>query len=98
MEGSVKVEDIFKTAFRIRYGHYEYSVMSFGVTNAPDVFMDYMNRISHPYLGQFMVVFIEDILVYSKLEEEHAEHLRVVFHTLKENKLFAKFSKCVLVA
>lgn len=90
----VKIEDIFKTAFRTRYGHYEYFVMSFGVTNVLGVFMEYMNRIFHPYLDQFMMVFIDDILMYSKSEEEHAEHLRIVLHTLKENKLFDKLSKC----
>ena len=68
--------------------------MPFGVTNASGVFMEYMNRIFHPYLDQFVVVFIDDILVYSKSEEVHDEHLRVVLHTLKEKKLFAKFSKC----
>jgi len=68
--------------------------MPFGVTNAPGVFMEYMNRIFHSYLDQFVVVFIDDILVYSKSEEEHAEHLRVVLHTLKDKKLFAKLSKC----
>jgi len=80
----VKTEDISKTAFRTRYGHYEYSVMSFGVTNTPSVFMEYMNRIFHPYLDQFVVVFIDDILVYSKSKEEHAEHLRIVLQVLKE--------------
>ena len=77
-----------KTAFRTRYGHYEYTVMPFGVTNAPGVFMEYMNRIFHAYLDRFVVVFIDDILVYSKTEEEHAEQV------LKEKKLFAKLSKC----
>ncbi|KAK2409545.1 hypothetical protein QL285_044961 [Trifolium repens] len=91
---SVKAEDIPKTAFRTRYGHYEYSVMPFGVTNAPGVFMEYMNRIFHSYLDKFVVVFIDDILVYSKTEEEHAEHLRIVLKTLRENKLYAKLSKC----
>jgi len=90
----VKAEDVSKTAFRTRYGHYEYYVMPFGVTNAPSVFMEYMNMIFHPYLDQFVVVFIDDILVYLKLEEEHAEHLRVVLEVLKEKRLFAgsKFS------
>jgi len=88
----VKAEDISKTAFRTR--HYEYSVMPFGVTNAPCVFMEYMNRIFHPFLYRFVVVFIDDILVYSKSEEEHAEHLRIVLGVLKEKKLFAKLSKC----
>ncbi|KAK2452132.1 hypothetical protein QL285_011125 [Trifolium repens] len=90
----VKAEDIQKTAFRTRYGHYEYSVMPFGVTNAPGVFMEYMNRIFHSYLDKFVVVFIDDILVYSKTEEEHAEHLRIVLRTLQEKKLYAKLSKC----
>jgi hypothetical protein len=90
----VKSEDIPKTAFRTRYGHYEYAVMPFGVTNAPGVFMEYMNRIFHPYLDKFVVVFIDDILIYSKSEEEHAEHLRIVLETLREKKLYAKLSKC----
>ena len=90
----VKPEDVPKTAFRTRYGHYEYLVMPFGVTNAPGVFMDYMNRIFHPYLDSFVVVFIDDILVYSKTREEHEEHLRVVLQTLKDNRLYAKLSKC----
>ena len=90
----VKMEDISKTALRTRYGHYEYFVMPFGVTNAPGVFMKYMNRIFHPFLDHFMVVFIDDILVYSKSEEEHVEHLRIVFRVLKEKKLFAKLPKC----
>jgi len=90
----VKAEDISKIAFRTRYGHYKYSVMPFGVSNAPGVFMEYMNRIFHPFLDRFVVVFIDDILVYSKSEEEHAEHLRIVLCVLKENQLFAKLSKC----
>ena len=90
----MRAEDVSKTAFRTRYGHYEYSVMPFGVTNAPCVFMEYMNRIFHPYLDQFVVVFIDDILVYSKSEEEHVEHLRIVLQVLKEKRLFAKLLKC----
>jgi len=90
----VKVEDILKSAFRTRYGHYEYSVMPFGVTNASGVFMEYMNRIFHPYLDQFVVVLIDDILVYSKSGEKHAEHLRVVLQVLREKRLFAMLSKC----
>jgi len=90
----VKHEDMQKTTFRTRYGHYEDSVMPFGVTNAPGVFMEYMNRIFHAYLDRFVVVFIDDILIYSKSEEEHAEHLKIVLQVLKEKKLYAKLSKC----
>jgi len=90
----LKAEDLSKTAFRTRYDHYEYSVVQFGVTNAPGVFMDYMNMIFHPYLDQFVVVFIDYILVYSKSKEEHVEHLRIVLQVLKEKQLFAKLSKC----
>ncbi|XP_057443196.1 uncharacterized protein LOC130734935 [Lotus japonicus] len=90
----VKAEDIQKTAFRTRYGHYEYLVMPFGVTNAPAIFMDYMNRIFHPFLGKFVIVFIDDILVYSKTKEEHVEHLRAVLQILKEKQLYDKLSKC----
>lgn len=90
----IKAEDISKTTFRTRYGHYEYSAMPFGVSNAPGVFMEYMNRIFHLFLDRFVVVYIDDILVYSKSEEEHAEHLRIVLSVLKEKKLFAKLLKC----
>ena len=80
----VKKEDIPKTAFRTRYGHYEFQVVPFGVTNPPTVFMDLMNRVFSPYLDKFVVIFIDDILVYSKNEEEHAEHLRIVLQTLRQ--------------
>ena len=90
----VKDEDIQKTTFRTRYRHYEYLVMPFDVTDASGVFIEYMNRIFHTYLDQFVVVFIDDILIYSKSEEEHAEHLRVLLQVLKEKKLYAKLSKC----
>jgi len=83
-----------KTAFRTRYGHYKYSVMPFGVTNVPGVFMEYMNHIFHAYLDRFVVVFIDDILIYSKSEEEHAEHLKIDLQVLKEKKLYAKLSMC----
>ncbi|XP_031096941.1 uncharacterized protein LOC116001192 [Ipomoea triloba] len=87
-------QDIPKTAFRTRYGHYKFAVMPFGVTNAPRTFMDLMNRIFLPYLDKFIVVFIDDILVYSKTLEEHEEHLRTVLQMLREKKLSAKLSKC----
>ncbi|KAL0537111.1 hypothetical protein IC582_026081 [Cucumis melo] len=90
----IKDEDVPKTAFRSRYGHYEFIVMSFGLTNAPAVFMDLMNRVFREFLDTFVIVFIDDILIYSKTEAEHENHLRMVLQTLRDNKLYAKFSKC----
>ncbi|KAL0549591.1 hypothetical protein IC582_014077 [Cucumis melo] len=90
----IKDEDVPKTAFRSRYGHYEFIVMSFGLTNAPAVFMDLMNRVFREFLDTFVIVFIDDILIYSKTEAEHEEHLRMVLQTLRDNKLYAKFLKC----
>ena len=90
----VKEEDIPKTTFRTRYGHYEFLVMSFGLTNALAVFMDTMNRVFHDYLDQFIVVFIDDILIYSKTSEEHKEHLRKALERLRREKLYAKLEKC----
>ena len=90
----IRTEDVPKTAFNTRYGHYEFMVMPFGLTNAPAAFMDLMQRVFRPYLDQFVVIFIDDILVYSKSEEDHERHLRIVLQTLREHKLFAKFSKC----
>ena len=80
---------MFKTAFRTRYGHYEFLVMLFGLTNALAVFMDLMNRVLYPYLDQFVIIFIDGILIYSKNAEEHAFHLRIVLQTLRERKLYA---------
>ena len=90
----VKEVDILKIAFRTRYVHYEFLVIPFGLTNAPIAFMDLMNRVFHPYLDQFVVVFIDDILLYSKDAQEHEHHLKIVLQILRENKLFAKLSKC----
>ncbi|GJY87675.1 putative reverse transcriptase domain-containing protein [Tanacetum coccineum] len=89
----VKEEDIPITAFRTRYGHFEFQVMLFGLTNVPAVFMDLMNRVCKPYLDKFIIVFIDDILVYSKDEEEHGKHLKIILELLKKGKLYAKFSK-----
>ncbi|GJR81159.1 putative reverse transcriptase domain-containing protein [Tanacetum coccineum] len=90
----VREQDIPKTAFRTRYGHYEFQVMPFGLTNAPAVFMDLMNRVCKPYLDKFVIVFIDAILIYSKDEREHEEHLKAILELLKKEKLYAKFSKC----
>ena len=87
-------EDVSKTAFRTRYGHYEFLVMPFGLTNAPAAFMDLMQRYLRPYLDKFVVVFIDDILVYSRSREEHEEHLRMILELLRKEKLYGKFSKC----
>ncbi|KAL0557205.1 hypothetical protein IC582_005723 [Cucumis melo] len=87
----IKDSDVPKTTFRSRYEHYEFIVMSFGLTNAPAVFMDLMNRVFREFLGTFVIVFIDDILIYSKTEAKHEEHLRMVLKTLRANKLYAKF-------
>ncbi|GJR51364.1 hypothetical protein Tco_1401885 [Tanacetum coccineum] len=90
----VREEDISKTAFRTRYGHYEFQVMPFGLTNAPAMFMDLMNQVCKPYLDKFVIVFIDDILIYSKSKQEHEEHLKIILELLKKEELYAKFSKC----
>ncbi|GJY75499.1 reverse transcriptase domain-containing protein [Tanacetum coccineum] len=90
----VHEDDIPKTAFRTRYGHFEFTVMPFGLTNAPAIFMDLMNRVCKPYLDKFVIVFIDDILIYSKTKEDHKVHLRLMLELLTKEKLYAKFSKC----
>ncbi|KAM1242836.1 hypothetical protein ACFX2G_035146 [Malus domestica] len=90
----IRSNDVPKTTFRTRYGHYEFLVMPFGLTNAPAAFMNLMNRVFHPYLDRFVIVFIDDILVYSKNETDQARHLHLVLKTLRANRLYAKFSKC----
>jgi hypothetical protein len=90
----IKDEDVQKTAFRTRYGHYEFLVMPFGLTNAPAVFMDLMHRVFKPYLDRFIIVFIDDILIYSKTQTDHEQHLRITLQTLKEHELYAKINKC----
>ncbi|KAI3687110.1 hypothetical protein L1987_80801 [Smallanthus sonchifolius] len=90
----VQEDDIPKTAFRTRYGHYEFMVMPFGLINAPAVFMDLMNRVCKPYLDKFVIIFIDDILIYSKTKADHEQHLRLVLDLLKKEQIYAKFSKC----
>ncbi|GJV19699.1 putative reverse transcriptase domain-containing protein [Tanacetum coccineum] len=90
----IREEDIPITAFRTRYGHYKFQVMPFGLTNAPAVFMDLMNQVCKPYLDKFVIVFIDDILIYPKSKEEHEEHLKIILGLLKKEQLYAKFSKC----
>ncbi|CAN6725134.1 unnamed protein product [Malus baccata var. baccata] len=91
----IRSDNIPKTAFRTRYGHYKFLVMPFGLTNTPAAFMNLMNRVLHPYLDRFIIVFIDDILVYSRNEINHAKHLSLVLKTLRANQLYAKFSKCL---
>ena len=90
----IRPEDRQKTAFTTRYGLYEFTVVPFGLTNAPAFFMNLMNKVMMDFLDQFVVVFVDDILVYSSTQEEHEQHLRKVLARLRENKLYAKFSKC----
>ena len=90
----VREVDIPKTAFRTRYRHFEFTVMPFRLTNPLTAFMDLMHRVFQPYLDRFVVVFVDEILIYSKSEEDHEGHLRIVFQTLREHQLYSKFSKC----
>jgi hypothetical protein len=90
----IRAEDVPKTTFTTRYGLYEFLVMSFGLTNAPAYYMNLMNKLFMEYLDQFVVVFIDNILVYSPNEETHEDHLRLVLQKLRDNQLYAKFSKC----
>ncbi|GKF12798.1 putative reverse transcriptase domain-containing protein [Tanacetum coccineum] len=90
----VHEDDIPKTAFRTRYGYFKFTVIPFGLTNVPAIFTDLMNLVRRPYLETFMIVFIDDILVYSKIREEHEMHLGLVLELVKKEKLYAKFSKC----
>ena len=90
----VRETDIPKTAFRTHYGHFQFTVMPFGLMNAPIAFMDLMHRVFQPYLDQFVVVFVDNILIYSQSEWEHEYHLRIVLQLLRDHQLYAKFSKC----
>ena len=90
----VRETDNSKTAFSTRYVHFEFTVMPFGLTNAPAAFIDLMHRVFQPYLDQFVVVFVDDILIYSQSEWEHEYHLRIVLQLLRDHQLYAKFSKC----
>ena len=90
----VRETDIPKTAFRMQYGHFEFTVMPFGMMNAPAAFMDLMHRVFQPYLDQFVVVFVDDILTYFQSEWEYEDHLRIVLQLLRDHQLYTKFSKC----
>ena len=90
----ISTEDIPKTTFVTRYGQYEFTIVSFGLTNAPTYFMNMRNKVFMEELDKFVVVFIDNILVYSAIAEEHEQHLRVVLEKLRQNQLYAKFSKC----
>jgi hypothetical protein len=90
----IKEDDVPKTAFKMRFEHYKFTVLPFGLTNAPGVFMSLMNEVFREYLDKFIQVFIDDILIYSQTMEEHDEHLRLVLQCLRENELYGKLSKC----
>jgi hypothetical protein len=90
----IREEDIEKTTFCTRYGHFEFIVMSFGLTNAPAAFMEAMNRMFHEFLDDFIVMFLDDVLIYSKPEEEHERHLRLILGALRKNQFFGNLKKC----
>ena len=90
----VRETDIPKTAFKTRYGHFDFTVMPFGLTNASATFMDLMHRVIQPNLDQFVIVFVDDILIYSQSEREHEDHLRIVLQLLRDHQIYVKFSKC----
>ena len=90
----IQEQDIPKTAFRSCYSYFKFLVMPFGLTNAPTAFMDLMNRVFHPYLDKFVIIFIDDIIIYLPLREKHEEHLRIILQTLRDHCLYAKFCKC----
>jgi hypothetical protein len=90
----IREEDIEKTTFSTRYGHFEFIVMSFGLTNAPAAFMEAMNRMLHEFLDDFVVVFLDDILIYLKTEEEHERYLRLVLGALRKNQFYGKLKQC----
>ena len=90
----VRETDIPKIAFKTYYGHFEFTVMPFGLTNAPTTFMDLMHKVFQPYLNKFVLVFVDDILIYSKSKWEHEDHLRIILQLMKDHQLYAKFSKC----
>jgi hypothetical protein len=91
----IKEEDISNTTFITRYGNYEFTVVSFGLSNAPSIFMFLMNGVFREYLDKFVILFLDDILIYSKSKEEHEKHLRIMFQFLREHKLYPKLSKCI---
>jgi hypothetical protein len=90
----IREEDIEKTTFSTRYGHFKFTIMSFGLTNAPTAFMEAMNRMLHEFLDDFVVVFLDDILIYSKTKEEHERHLCLILDALRRNQFYGKLKKC----
>jgi hypothetical protein len=91
----IKEDDINETTFRTKYGHYEFMVVPFGLSNAPTVFMCLMNGVFREYLDKFVIVFLDDILIYARTKEEHEKHLKTMLQVLREHRLYAKLSKCI---